>query len=270
VTDPTPLLQVDDLAKHFTTRRGPFRTAHVTRAVDGISFQLQRGRTLGLVGESGCGKSTTGRLVLRLMQPTAGRVTLAGRDITDLPESELRPLRRRMQPVFQDPYASLNPRFRAVDIVGEPLRNFGIGDAGERRDRVSALLARVGLNDDHLDRFAHEFSGGQRQRLGIARALALEPELIVCDEAVSALDVSVQAQIINLLRDLQEERGVSYIFITHDLAVASYLCHEIAVMHRGQIVEHGAAEQVLAAPEHAYTRALLAAVPGNAPIASLT
>jgi ABC-type glutathione transport system ATPase component len=234
VTDQAPLLQVEDLAKYFVTRRGPFRTPHVTRAVNGISFRLQRGRTLGLVGESGCGKSTTGRLVLRLMQPTSGRVTLAGQDITDLSESELRPLRRRMQPVFQDPYASLNPRFRAVDIVSEPLRNFGIGDAGERRSRVSTLLARVGLNNDHLDRFAHEFSGGQRQRLGIARTLLRDPPIIILDEPTTALDQDAENQVMDGLDRLM--RGRTCILITHSARLAS-TADQILELDHGRITE---------------------------------
>jgi oligopeptide/dipeptide ABC transporter ATP-binding protein len=253
---------MQDLRKHFPVRRGVLqRTVAMVRAVDGITLAIAPGETLCLVGESGCGKSTVGRLILRLMQPTSGRILLRGFDVTTLGETAMRPHRRHAQMVFQDPYASLNPRLPAGTIVGEPLENYaGLPDA-DRRAKVITLLERVGLHADAMGRYAFEFSGGQRQRLGIARALALDPGLIVADEAVSALDVSVQAQVLNLLMDLQEERGISYLFISHDLGVVEHIGHRIAVMYLGEIVELATKDEIFASPRHPYTEALIAAAP---------
>jgi oligopeptide transport system ATP-binding protein len=231
------------------------------RAVDGVTFDIFKGETLGLVGESGCGKSTVGRCLLRLIEPTHGEVTFEGRDVRALGGDELRRLRREMQIIFQDPYASLNPRLRVRDIVGEPLVVHGLGDKVERRERVADLLRKVGLDPDYMNRYPHEFSGGQRQRIGIARALALNPKLIVCDEPVSALDVSIQAQILNLLKDLQNDFGLTYLFISHDLAVVRAMSDRIAVMRQGKLVEVGAAEEVYSRPQDEYTKALFTAVP---------
>ncbi len=258
-----PLLEVDNLAKHYPMRRGVVlaRTVGNVRAVDGIGFTLARGETLALVGESGCGKSTTARLVLRLIEPTTGTVKFEGQDITTLGGAALRALRRRMQIVFQDPFASLNPRMTVGDILEEPLVVHGIGDAASRRARVAELLGLVGLAPYHAGRYPHEFSGGQRQRIGIARALAVEPALVVCDEPVSALDVSIQAQVVNLLKDLQGRLGLSYLFIAHDLAVVKHVADRVAVMYLGRIVEVGPKAQVFANPRHPYTRVLLSAIP---------
>ncbi len=252
----TPLLEVNDLVKHYGAK------GSVVRAVDGVSFHVDRGETLSLVGESGCGKSTVGRAVLRLVAPTAGQVVLDGTRIDGLSPGRLRPLRRRMQVVFQDPFSSLNPRMRVRDILGEPIRNFRL--APNRRsleERVAALLDTVRLPRDAGDRFPHEFSGGQRQRIGIARALAAEPDLIICDEAVSALDVSVKAQIVNLLQDLQRDLGLALLFISHDLAIVEHMTHRVAVMYLGKIVEVASRERCFGAPKHPYTYALLSAVP---------
>ncbi len=258
-----PLLEVEGLTRHFAVKRGLIfsRDAGVVRAVDGVSFRLDRGETLALVGESGCGKSTTARLVLRLIEPTAGAIRFEGTDITAMTGEPLRSLRKRLQIVFQDPFASLNPRMTVGDILEEPLIVHGIGDAGARKDRVAMLLRQVGLAAYHAQRYPHEFSGGQRQRIGIARALAVEPALIVCDEPVSALDVSVQAQVINLLKDLQRALGLSYLFIAHDLAVVKHMADRVAVMYLGQIVEIGPVAALFANPRHPYTRTLLAAIP---------
>jgi oligopeptide/dipeptide ABC transporter ATP-binding protein len=263
-TDSDPLLRVENLATYFGVRGGRCGAARrVLKAVDGVSFELRRGQTLGLVGESGCGKSTLARTILRLIPATAGKVTFDGLDVFALPPRAVRALRRRMQIVFQDPAGSLNPRLHVDTIVGEALQVHGlVRTAAEQRARVAQLLARVGLSADDMDRYPHEFSGGQRQRIGIARALALQPSLIVCDEPVSALDVSIQAQILNLLRDLQREFGLSYLFIAHNLAVVQHESDEVAVMYLGRIVEQAPTDELFAEPRHPYTRTLLAAAPG--------
>ena len=257
------LLEVENLAKYYEVKRGLLFGRHVgsVRAVDGVSFSLGRGETLALVGESGCGKSTTARLVLRLIEPTAGTVRFEGTDITQMRGEPMRNLRRRMQIVFQDPFASLNPRMTVGDILEEPLLVHGIGDKASRRARVNQLLGLVGLASYHVQRYPHEFSGGQRQRIGIARALAVEPALVVCDEPVSALDVSIQAQVVNLLKDLQARLGLSYLFIAHDLAVVKHMADRVAVMYLGRIVELAAKDALFANPRHPYTRTLLAAIP---------
>jgi peptide/nickel transport system ATP-binding protein/oligopeptide transport system ATP-binding protein len=258
----SPLLEVHDLKKHFPIRKGIFsRVVGHLRAVDGISFHIGRGETLGLVGESGCGKSTAGRTVLRLLEPTAGQILIGGEDITALDAKALLPYRQRMQMIYQDPYASLNPRMRAGDIVGEPLAIHRVCPSNERNDRVATLFTRVGLRPALMQSYPHEFSGGQRQRVGIARALALNPELIVGDEPVSALDVSIQAQIINLLMDLQDEYKLSYLFVAHDLGVVEHISHRVAVMYLGRIVEMTDKVSLFEAPLHPYTEALLSAVP---------
>lgn len=261
ITDP-PVLEVHDLVKHYSVGGGFFgHGRQQLKAVDRISFSIGERETLGLVGESGCGKSTVGKAVLRLVEPTSGRVALQGEDITGLDSASLLQRRKRMQVIFQDPYSSLNPRMTAGEIVQEPLINFGVGNRAEQQERVAALFARVGLRPDQRTNYPHEFSGGQRQRLGIARALALGPSLIIGDEPVSALDVSVQAQVINLMMDLQQEFGLSYLFIAHDLGVVEHISHRVAVMYLGKIVEIAPREALFKAPRHPYTEALLAAVP---------
>lgn len=262
MTSATPLLQVRDLRKHYTFPKRWLRPARpAIQAVDGVSFQLARGQTLALVGESGCGKTSTAKSVLRLIEPSAGSVQLQGQELLSLSAQDMRMRRRDLQIIFQDPYASLNPRMVAGDIVAEPLRNFGMGAAAERRERVQWLFARVGLRPEAAQKFPHEFSGGQRQRLGIARALALNPKLIVCDEPVSALDVSVQAQVVNLLMDLQAEFGIAYLFVAHDLAVVRHISHRVAVMYLGRIVELADRDTLFSAPLHPYTQILLSAAP---------
>jgi oligopeptide/dipeptide ABC transporter ATP-binding protein len=257
-----PVLEVRDLKKFFPVRKGLLRrTVGHVRAVDGVSFAISAGETLGLVGESGCGKSTVARLVLRLIAPSAGEIRLNGSDITRLDKAALRPHRRQMQIIFQDPFASLNPRMSAGDIVGEPLKVHGIGDAREREGRVAALFEQVGLRPAQMRGFPHEFSGGQRQRICIARALALDPNLIVADEPVSALDVSIQAQVVNLMMRLQREKHLAYLFIAHDLAVVAHISHRIAVMYLGRIVEYADKATLFRRPLHPYTEALIAAVP---------
>ena len=256
------LLEVRGLKKHFPIRRGVFsRVSGYVRAVDGVDLTLRRGETLGLVGESGSGKTTTGRCILRLMEPTAGSVRFDGVDLLSLPHAEMRKMRREMQVIFQDPYGSLNPRMKVGSIVGEPLAIHRIAKGSEREDRVVDLLRRVGLDPSAMKRYPHEFSGGQRQRIGIARALALKPKLVICDEPVSALDVSIQAQVVNLLMDLQEEFSLTYLFIAHDLSVVEHISDRVAVMYLGKIVEVADAETLYRDPQHPYTRALLSAIP---------
>ncbi|MDP7167236.1 MAG: ATP-binding cassette domain-containing protein, partial [Nitrospinota bacterium] len=248
------LLEVKNLVKHFPVRGGVFSRvrAHV-RAVDGISFDIEEGETLGLVGESGCGKSTAGRAILRLIEPTAGEVIFKGINILDLEREKMRQLRREMQIIFQDPYASLNPRMTIGSIVGEPLTIHKIAKGKKRDEEVASILQRVGLRPEHMRRYPHEFSGGQRQRIGIARALALNPKVIIADEPVSALDVSIQAQVINLLQDLQKDFGIAYLVISHDLSVVQHICDRIAVMYLGEIVEIAEADELIMSPRHPYT-----------------
>ena len=260
------VLRVENLRKLFPVRRGLLqRVAGHVQAVDGVSFSIAAGETLCLVGESGCGKSTVGKTILRLQEPTAGQIWLGDTEVTRLDEEQMRAHRRQVQMVFQDPYSSLNPRMRAGQIIAEPLENFGISEGAEKDRQVLALLEKVGLRKDAAQRFPFEFSGGQRQRLGIARALALNPRLIVADEPVSALDVSVQAQVLNLLADLQAELGLTYIFVSHDLNVVRHFCERALVMYRGEVVEEGAVDDLFDRPQHNYTRLLLSAIPSIDP-----
>ena len=257
----TPLLRVSGLVKEYSRHRGWFRPADVVRAVDDVSFDIRAGETFGLVGESGSGKTTTGRCLLRLVEPTAGAVQFKGEDVLAFSRTRMRAARREMQMVFQDPYSSLNPRMRVGTTVEEPLVIHKLGDRAARQARVAELFALVGLDPGMMRKYPHEFSGGQRQRIGIARALALHPSLIVCDEPVSALDVSVQAQVVNLLMDLQGQLSLTYLFIAHDLRLVRHVCQRVAVMYRGRIVEMGTTASVFASPRHPYTQALLSAVP---------
>jgi peptide/nickel transport system ATP-binding protein len=260
---PAEVLRVDGLSKQFTISSSVLRRGarQVVNAVNGVSFAVHRGETLGIVGETGCGKSTTGRMIMRILDPTSGRVILKGRDITDLPLSAMPDVRRSVQIVFQDPYGSLDPRMKVADIIAEPLRINHIGDRHAQQSRVTELLELVGLGPEHADRYPHQFSGGQRQRIGIARALAMEPELLVLDEPVSALDVSLQAQVVNLLNALKARLGISYVFISHDLSMVRYLCDTVAVMYAGEVMESGPADEIFARPSHPYTQALLSSVP---------
>jgi len=261
------VLRVENLKKYFPINRGIFQR-HVgdVKAVDSVSFDVHRGETLGLVGESGCGKTTTGRTIIRLYEPTAGRVDFLGHDMALLKGEALRQIRQKMQMIFQDPYASLNPRMSVFSIVGEPLEVFHIAAGEERKDRVAELLELVGLNPDFMRRYPHEFSGGQRQRIGLARALALNPDLIICDEPISALDVSIQAQVVNLLEDLQEKLGLTYVFIAHDLSMVRHISNRVAVMYLGKIVELTDRDTLYSNPQHPYTQALLSAVPVPDPV----
>jgi len=266
---PEAILRVEDLKVHFPLTRGVMvqRRIGSVKAVDGVSFSLQRGETLGLVGESGCGKSTTALAVLRMLEPTEGRIVFEGEDITHHDVARMRPLRRRMQMVYQDPFSSLNPRMKVRDIVGEPLVVHGLaGDKSKYRQRVADLIAMVGLLPDMAERYPHEFSGGQRQRIGVARALAVDPGLVICDEPVSALDVSIQAQVVNLFKDLQQKLGLTYLFIAHDLSVVRHISDRIAVMYLGKIVEIARRNELYKKPLHPYTQALLAAIPIPDPV----
>jgi peptide/nickel transport system ATP-binding protein len=255
------LLKVSGLKKYFSASRGLFGEKTLVKAVDGIDFEINRGEVLGLVGESGSGKSTVGRCCLRLIEPTEGKVLFDGTDVTLADREELRKLRRRMQIIFQDPFASLNPRMKVGEIVGEPLLVSGLAKGRELRDRVAEILKKVGIGPEAIGKYPHEFSGGQRQRIGIARAISVKPELIVADEPLSALDVSIQAQVLNLLKDLQDEFSLSFLFITHDLNIVRYFCDKVAVMNRGKIVESGTAETIYNSPKDPYTKALLKAIP---------
>jgi oligopeptide transport system ATP-binding protein len=256
------ILVLDNLVKHFPIKAGILgTTVGKVHAVDGVSLAVKKGEAFGLVGESGCGKTTLAQTVIRLYRPDSGRIMFEGTDIAQLSPGQLRPLRRRLQMIFQDPYASLDPRLTVGAIIGEPLEIFGIGSRSERQDRVRGLLRTVGLHDYMINRYPHEFSGGQRQRIGIARALALHPDLVICDEPVSALDVSIQAQVLNLLRDLQADMGLTYLFIAHNLAVVAYVCDRIGVMYLGKLVEVGDTDTITNRPRHPYTQALRSAVP---------
>jgi oligopeptide transport system ATP-binding protein len=262
VSDVKPLVEVRDLVKHFPIKGGILqKTVGLVQAVDGVSFEIRRGETLGLVGESGCGKTTVGRLLLRLIEPTAGSIRFDGVELTSLKGKALKPYRRRMQIIFQDPYASLDPRTPISDSIGEGLRIHGVGNAAERRAKVSRMMDLVGLMPYHASRYPHEFSGGQRQRIGIARALVLEPDLVVCDEPVSALDVSIQAQVLNLLKQLQRELGLTYVFVAHNMGVVEHISDRVAVMYLGRIAELAERRELFRKQEHPYTQALMSAIP---------
>ena len=255
------VLEIKNLCKYFPASKGLFAKKSYVKAVDDVSFKINKGETLGLVGESGCGKTTTGRTILKLYEPTSGEIIFKGKNITKFSEKQMVPLRRNMQMIFQDPYASLNPRMTVGDIIGEAIDIHGLYKGEEREKRIRYLLDKVGLNGSHINRYAHEFSGGQRQRIGIARALAVEPDLIVCDEPISALDVSIQAQVINMLEELQEELGLTYLFIAHDLSMVKHISTHIGVMYLGKLVEKGPSNAVYSQSKHPYTKALLSAVP---------
>lgn len=260
------MLEIKNLTKHFNVQSGFFGGGKaVVRAVENVSFSIKKGETLGLVGESGCGKTTTGRTIIRLYEPTAGKIIFEGKDITNV---KMKPVRKRMQMIFQDPYASLNPRMTVGDIIGESLDIHGLAKGNDRRDRVYSLLTMVGLNAEQANRYPHEFSGGQRQRIGIARALAVEPEMIICDEPISALDVSIQAQIVNMLEDLQQELGLTYLFIAHDLSMVRHISDRVGVMYLGKLIELASSDELYEKPMHPYTQALLSAVPIADPKAS--
>ena len=255
------ILEVKNLCKYFPVDKGMFAKKSYVKAVDDVSFTIKRGETLGIVGESGCGKTTTGRTILKLYEPTSGQIIFNGEDITNYSEKKMVSLRKNMQMIFQDPYASLNPRMTVGDIIGEAIDIHGLYKGEEREKRIRFLLDKVGLNGSHINRYAHEFSGGQRQRIGIARALAVQPDFIVCDEPISALDVSIQAQVINMLEELQEEMGLTYLFIAHDLSMVKHISTHIGVMYLGKMVEKGPSDDVYMKPKHPYTQALLSAVP---------
>ena len=258
-----PLLEVKNLRKYFNVGGGGLFGGKKSwlKAVDGVSFHINRGETLGLVGESGCGKSTTGRTIIRLYDATGGEVNFDGHDLAKVPEKELLPFRKRLQMIFQDPYASLNPRMTVTDIIGEGITTHNISSGSEKQERIFDLLLKVGLKREHANRYPHEFSGGQRQRIGIARALAVEPDLIVCDEPISALDVSIQAQVVNMLEDLQDEMGLTYLFIAHDLSMVKHISDRIGVMYLGQLAEVAESDELYHHPQHPYTKALLSAIP---------
>ncbi|AIY79339.1 dipeptide ABC transporter ATP-binding protein [Clostridium botulinum] len=259
--DKEVILEVKDLCKYFPASKGLFKGKSYVKAVDRVSFTINKGETLGLVGESGCGKTTTGRTILKLYNPTAGKIIFRGKDITDYSVKDMVPLRKDMQMIFQDPYASLDPRMTVGDIIGEAIDVHGLYKGEERTNRIRSLLTKVGLASDHINRYPHEFSGGQRQRIGIARALAVQPSLIICDEPISALDVSIQAQVINMLEELQEELGLTYLFIAHDLSMVKHISTHIGVMYLGRMVEKGESNAVYSESMHPYTQALLSAVP---------